>query len=309
MSEQPEISVCLCTHQPRAEYLARTLEGLRRQTLAGEAWDLVVVDNASVPPLEGRIDLSGLPETRVVREGRLGLTRARLAAIAAARGAILVFVDDDNVLADDYLEQVRRIFAERADLGAIGGRRSGEYAARPAAWARYFLNYLAVGEFGDQPRWTKERDLYVQWFPAGAGMAIRRTAAERYARRIESDEERIGLDRVGVQLSGCGDVDMLLTVTDAGEGIGYFPELLLAHLIPAERVQFEYLRRLVFASMFSLTRLRMARDAGHRLYPWPLEYLRSWLMCARAGQWRPRTWALAAQIARGRYAAMRGKKG
>ena len=51
-------------------------------------------------------------------------------AIAAARGGTLVFVDDDNVLAEDYLEQVRRIFAEREDLGTVGGRRPG--SSRPS---------------------------------------------------------------------------------------------------------------------------------------------------------------------------------
>jgi glycosyltransferase involved in cell wall biosynthesis len=269
------------------------------------AWELLLVDNASQPPLAGRVDLTGLPAARMVREERLGLTRARLAALAASRGELLVLVDDDNELAPDYLARARRIMAERPDLGAIGGRRLGAFEVTPPPWARLFLNYLAVHEGNERPRWTHERDRYEPWFPAGAGLVIRRELMERYARKIAADARRLDLDRIGERLGGSGDIDILLTVIDAGQGVGYFPELALTHLIPRERLAYDYLRRLVFESMRSFTRLERARDPRRRPCPWPLEYLRSWAMCARANQWHPRAWALAAQIARGRYAAHR----
>jgi len=50
-SRTPWISVVLCTYNPRADYLQRCVAGLKAQTLAQSAWELVVVDNNSQPEL------------------------------------------------------------------------------------------------------------------------------------------------------------------------------------------------------------------------------------------------------------------
>ena len=46
-----ELSVIICTHNPRLDYLGRVLDALREQTLGKEQWELVVVDNASTSSL------------------------------------------------------------------------------------------------------------------------------------------------------------------------------------------------------------------------------------------------------------------
>jgi len=46
-----ELTVAVCTHNPRAAFLARTLAALRAQTLASERWELLLIDNASSPPV------------------------------------------------------------------------------------------------------------------------------------------------------------------------------------------------------------------------------------------------------------------
>ena len=63
-----EASVVMCTHNPRPEILARTLAALRAQTAPLGRWELVIVDNASTPPVAGQVDLSWHPAARVVRE-------------------------------------------------------------------------------------------------------------------------------------------------------------------------------------------------------------------------------------------------
>jgi len=56
----PFLSVVLCTHNPRQAVLDETLAALRRQkTLDRGGWELIIIDNASNPPLHGSIDLSG----------------------------------------------------------------------------------------------------------------------------------------------------------------------------------------------------------------------------------------------------------
>ena len=46
-----ELSVVVCTHNPRRLFLERTLEALRRQQADFARWELVLLDNASPAPL------------------------------------------------------------------------------------------------------------------------------------------------------------------------------------------------------------------------------------------------------------------
>src|SRR3954465_534043 len=125
---RPALSVIICTHNPRADYLARTLAGLRTQSLAADQWELVVIDNASREPLGSCFDFSWHPTARIVREDEVGLTPARLRGIAEARATPLALVDDDNILAPDYLERGVTLSQAWPNLGAWGcGRYTPEW--------------------------------------------------------------------------------------------------------------------------------------------------------------------------------------
>src|SRR5580658_7466146 len=100
----PAISVIICAHNPRRDYLSRALDALKAQSLPREQWELLLIDNASKEPLANSLDLSWHRGGRHVLEKELGLTPARLRGIREASGEVLVFVDDDNVLAPDYLD-------------------------------------------------------------------------------------------------------------------------------------------------------------------------------------------------------------
>src|SRR6266487_2314818 len=98
------ISVIICTHNPRPDYLLRVLDALKAQTLPTEQFELLLIDNASTEPLASTWDLSWHPCSRIIRENDVGLTSARLRGIRESLASMLIFVDDDNVLAKDYLK-------------------------------------------------------------------------------------------------------------------------------------------------------------------------------------------------------------
>src|SRR5580658_6827083 len=93
-----EITVIVCTHNPRPDYLRRVLDGLNGQSFPKDRWEFLLIDNASKTPLAGTWDLSWHPNGRHVREEELGLTPARLRGIRETAGQQIVFVDDDNIL-------------------------------------------------------------------------------------------------------------------------------------------------------------------------------------------------------------------
>ena len=114
------VSVILCTHNPRPDYISRVLAALRGQTLPAEQWEFLVLDNASKRPLSETVDISWHPRGRHIREDELGLTAARLRGIQESGGELLVFVDDDNVLAPDFLVQCAAISAQCPYVGVFG---------------------------------------------------------------------------------------------------------------------------------------------------------------------------------------------
>jgi glycosyltransferase involved in cell wall biosynthesis len=157
MQSQSFISVVICTHNPRPSYLARVVEALGAQSLPYEDWELLLIDNGSSEALANLVDLRWHPNARHIREDELGLTAARLRGIAESRGELLVFVDDDNVLAPNYLAEALRIEREWPMLGAWDGGHQGEFEVQPAAWTRPYLNYF-LREACEAVMWSNNPD-------------------------------------------------------------------------------------------------------------------------------------------------------
>lgn len=241
----PHLSVIICTHNPRPNYFERVLDALRQQSLATADWELLVIDNQSTPPLAERYgDQAWHPAFRIIRELELGLTPARLRGIREATGELLVFVDDDNLLDPEYLARCLEIARRHPWIGAFGGSTIGEYEEEPAESVRFMLPQLAVREI-EAPSWACQPGVQAMHSaPCGAGMAIRRSVAVSYAEKVASDPLRRKLDRVGTSLSSAGDSDMAFCACELGLAVGVFPELVLKHLIPAGRLQRDYLIRL-----------------------------------------------------------------
>jgi GT2 family glycosyltransferase len=261
MSEPiPLLSVVICTHNPRADFISRTLAGLRAQTLPLADWELVVIDNASSLPVGKTVESSWHPGARIVAESELGLTAARLRGIAEARAGLLVFVDDDNILAPGYLAQTLALAGAWPMLGVWGcGCYTPEWEiAPPAAFAPY-LAYLAV-QTAPRDRWTNQAFDYAAT-PAGAGLCARASVARAYADLVRHDPRRKALGRTGTDLAGCEDFDLALTAIDLGLGTGVFTSLALTHLMPRSRVEESYLLRLVEGHARSTVLLHALRDA------------------------------------------------
>jgi glycosyltransferase involved in cell wall biosynthesis len=267
------VSVLIPTHNPRSDYLARVIEGLRGQTLEQSAWELVVVDNNSRVPLrvaglkdqgtkslkdqetkrpkdeesqsrkdsvqKTEIDLSWHPNARVVREERVGLTNARLRGFSEAKGEVIVLVDDDNVLAPDYLEQVVRITREFPFLGTWSGAL--ELELEPGSLEPVMqLRHLLCERKPSKDVWSNDRSNFAAT-PWGAGECIRREVATAYAAKVAKEPRRRQLDLQGEQLVYGGDTDIAYTGLEMGLGMGVFTALHITHLTPKSRCTPEYL--------------------------------------------------------------------
>lgn len=256
------ISVIICTHNPRKHYLDRVLKSLEEQTLSQELWELLLIDNASDELLSQKTDISWHIKSRHLRENELGLTPARLRGIKESQGEILVFVDDDNVLDKNYLEKTIEISKEYSIVGAWGGQTIPEFETEPPSWTKPYWGYLAIQEFQNN-RWSNLMHQN-ETSPCGAGMCVRRNVADKYAHDVKHSVKKLKLDRRGLDeknkiLISCGDKDLAFTACDVGLGMGMFFELRLKHLIPANRVSTEYFIKLIEGTSYSRKILEFIR--------------------------------------------------
>jgi glycosyltransferase involved in cell wall biosynthesis len=247
---QTSLSVILCTHNPRPDYLRRALDALRVQTIPLEQWEFLLIDNASREQVKDAWDISWHPRGRHVREDVLGLTAARLRGIRESCGNLLVFVDDDNLPAPDFLEQAGAISLRHPYLGVFGaGILEAEFEVQPPPDLLPRLSLLAVRSV-TSTLWSNNANDSA-CIPWGAGLCVTRRIANAYLDIVQRLNVTAILGRRGNQLfSGEDDVFSWAAVR-AGQGFGLFPELRVIHLISPGRLKQHYFLRLIHDHTFS----------------------------------------------------------
>jgi glycosyltransferase involved in cell wall biosynthesis len=268
-----DVSVIIPTHNPDSRRLQKVIAALQSQTLPRDRWEIVLVDNVSTPAITVDCLTGVVPENlRIVNEARLGLTAARKRGFRESTAPIVVFVDDDNLLAPDYLMEALQLFDKYPQVGAMGGRSLPDFERNPASWQHEFFGILALRDLGDKPIFSPRSFepgtagiAYPTCAPVGAGMAIRRTAIDKWLERPMATEMP---DRSGRELSSAGDNDIVYTILKCDWQVAYFPELLLIHLIPAGRLTTKYLARLNHGIQKSWMRLILRHTPDTN--PWPM---------------------------------------
>jgi glycosyltransferase involved in cell wall biosynthesis len=228
------IDLVVCTYD-NAALLDRTLEAMSRLRVPAEVrCGVLVVDNNctdDTPEVVDRWARSFPLPLRRVREPTQGLTPARLRGVTETNGEWIAFVDDDCLLAEDWVEQAARFAAEHPECGAFGGRVVPEWETEPPPYVLAHRYAYAAKHHGDAPHRR-------QWL-AGAGMVVRRAALEACGWTARQHLA----DRIGGRLVSGGDVEIGLRIA-AGHEVWYVPACTLRHLIPARRMTRPYLRRI-----------------------------------------------------------------
>jgi glycosyltransferase involved in cell wall biosynthesis len=239
------VSIVVCCHNS-AQLLPDTLACLAAQEFTTEPppAEVIVVDNASTDQTN-EIARSNWREDgplplRVVSEPTLGLTPARLRGIAEARYEYICFVDDDNRVNTDWVENVFRVMTAHPEAGACGGQVTARAATVFPPWFDRFQSYYAVGQQAERPGDVTESRGYL-W---GAGLCLRKKA---WASLVENQFDFLLSDRKGSSLSSGGDAELCYALRLNGWRLWYEPRLIMQHFLPEARLQWTYLRRLSHA--------------------------------------------------------------
>ena len=197
------------------------------------------------------------------RRDRLTEIFARHRGIHEAKGDICVFVDDDNLLDRDYLEQVLGIGVSHPHLGTWGaGTIRGEFERELAPHLRPYCNYLALRD--NKQTYFSNIITCGDAIPLGAGLCVRSTVATEYLRFCVAPANIRITGRRGASLVGHEDYEISFVGCQMGFGMGVFPELKMTHLIPKERSTHDYFLRLLEGCRISGTVID---------FKWPTTYV------------------------------------
>jgi glycosyltransferase involved in cell wall biosynthesis len=245
-------SIVIATYN-RAADLRETLASLAALRPDGP-WEAIVVDNNSpdetraVVEAAARIFPVGL---RYVFEREQGRSPALNAGIRIARGAIIATTDDDVRVPVDWLNRAAEGL-ERMKCDYVGGRVLPIWGAPRPDWIPNHGGkqwaVIALLDYGPEPMAFGAR------VPLGVNMAFRREALDRAGLFDPNTGRRAGT------LLGQEVREWCIRARQAGVHGFYIPELVLEHIIPADRLCKRYFRRWFFWR--GISRARLYERAG-----------------------------------------------
>ena len=227
------LDLVICTYD-NARLLDGTLASIRAQQDLGPVGEVVVVDNNCTDDTRevvARHAREAAVPVRVVAEARQGLTAARVRGVKSTSAPWIAFIDDDCLLAPDWVGQAARFAGEHPECGAFGGEVTLDWEVPPPPFVlkhRYAFAGKQHGHAAHRRPWL-----------AGIGMVVRREALGRSG---WIDEQFLD-DRIGRSLVSGGDMELSLRLAAAHE-LWYNPACTLRHVIAARRMTREYLQRM-----------------------------------------------------------------
>lgn len=245
------LSLVIATYN-RAASLLDTLRSVVRQNAPAEQWECIVVNNNSsdntAECFAEFVSEYSEYNLKMVNEPSQGLSYARNRGIREGVGEYIAIIDDDELIAEDFISAYIELFDTEPDAVAAGGPIVANYPAGRPSWMSCYTERPIANTmyFGEQVReFPKGR------IPGGGNMALRRSAIRRYGVFDTS------LGYVGESLVGGEESDLFERLQIAEAKYYYVPKAVMYHIIPSEKLSKEYLSRLSYN--VGVSQLRRAR--------------------------------------------------
>jgi GT2 family glycosyltransferase len=209
-----KLSIIIATHA-RPESLARLIASLKPQ-LGRSRSELIVAENGTPAPAR-LADADAV--TAHIHDPNPGKCRVQNLAIKRATGEILIFLDDDLMVAKDYVDQVERFFTYHPKFAAMKGRILPLEDPHKIAGVNWVYLDLPLVDHGDEI--VEVRGVL------GANMAFLAEAL----RVVGPFDERLGPGAAGHE----EETEMSARLRRAGYRIGYSPNAVVYHEVDPER--------------------------------------------------------------------------
>lgn len=209
-----------------AETLSSLANHLKNRTRTGESAIVVNNNSSDDTQIVSESFMGMIPSLRCLQESRQGLSYARNHGIQAATGDIVVFIDDDVELHENWLDELLAPFND-PNVAVVGGKVLPFGMQKFPGWLPREYGYLA--SVFDPTDKLCEIDKVM-----GANFAVRRTVFEKVGLFD------VSLGRKGKKLLGGEEVELFHRIKNAGFKIFYTPHSIVWHKI-SEKLKREYI--------------------------------------------------------------------
>jgi glucosyl-dolichyl phosphate glucuronosyltransferase len=256
-----DVTVAICTWN-RADLLEQTLARMHELRVSKEtSWELLIVNNCCTDDTDTVIarHADKLPIRRL-HEPRQGHSHARNCAVAAARGDLLIWTDDDVLVDPNWLEAYARAARNWPTAAIFGGVIDPWFSRKPPGWILRHLplidNIFAVRQLG-----TEDRALGPWELPYGANLAFRTSVLREFPFNTT-------MGHTGGNLFGGEETELVNRMREAGHRGVWVGTARVRHYIPPERLTEHYVFKYLRAASERECRLRMPTP-GPRLWRAP----------------------------------------
>lgn len=230
------ISFVVCTYN-RDKYIYQCLSNLAHNT-TNYCWEIILVNNNSTDNTHTECerfakDFPGVDYHYFI-ETTSGLSYARNRGMREAHGDWYVFLDDDSMVGQDYIEQLGQWLDRYPDTGAFGGAIQPFFEERTPAWlSKWSMGFVSAIDLGNEVvPFAKGK------YPIGANMGISRQVINKIG------DFNTSLGRTKELLLGGEEKDIFARIRAAKYPIYYFPNITVKHCIPPRRTTYEFIQKL-----------------------------------------------------------------
>lgn len=251
------VTVLICTWN-NCLSLRSTLQSLQELIVPhGLTWELVVVNNNCTDGTDDVLqEFEQLLPLRRVFESVPGVSRARNTGTSHARGALLLFTDDDVQVDRNWMSALVKAADDSPHHAYFGGAIRPLFEPGVPNWVKRYQSTL-TGMLCTLDRGPETRSFTTSDFPYGPNMAVRREALCNAA-----FDENVGR-KGNEQIRGC-ESSLFLALEKAGATGGWVPEAVVHHRIPANRATLGYLWKYYYGSGQYGVRMKFISDSFSR---------------------------------------------
>ncbi len=279
-----DYSIIICSYNPDERILNRCLQSVSLLDVEGFSTEVILVDNNSTNPLSelGFVQdfLKSRQNSKLLYVKEQGVFFARKAGIKASKGSEIVFFDDDNEPQPNYIKVLSGFLADYPNVAAWGpGSIHVDFLdGVPSELEAY--SRVAFQERKEQYVSYSNQRFWQSCYPLGTGLCIKKSYMDEYLSLV--DQGRFTLSgRTGGNMDSGEDSEMVLYCVSRGAAAGMLPGLELTHMVPGNRTNFTYLKRLAFgtSTCYSLMNLEVFPEFSVPLpkSSFPMKALRRYL--------------------------------
>lgn len=231
MAEAPTVCSIVVPTFNRARMLEMNICSLLAQDF-NDPYEILVIDNNSTDDTRSRVQAlsSGDPSGRLryVFAKEQGVSAARNAGVAAARGEVIAFIDDDAVAGRGWLRALTDVHRRYPDAWCVGGKIVLQLPDALPKWfsvrSQSLRSHLSALDRGDTIVAVDPWDI------GGANFSVRRRVFDH----VGLFDPSLGV--AGSRRLECDEVELCWRIRNAGGKLYYYGGAVVTHLVPPARL-------------------------------------------------------------------------